>query len=56
MSYINCIECDTPIELAADPVVGEILQCPDCCVELEIINLNPLQVDLAPKVEEDWGE
>ncbi|PJF22822.1 MAG: lysine biosynthesis protein LysW, partial [Phototrophicales bacterium] len=29
---------------------------PDCGAELEIISLNPLQLELAPEVEEDWGE
>jgi alpha-aminoadipate carrier protein LysW len=35
---------------------NELLSCPDCGAELEIISLNPPQLELAPKVEEDWGE
>jgi alpha-aminoadipate carrier protein LysW len=30
--------------------------CPDCGVDLEVISLEPLQVELAPMEEEDWGE
>ena len=56
MKPINCIECEAQLQLDTNPVAGEIIQCPDCSVELEIINLNPLQIDLAPEVEEDWGE
>ena len=32
------------------------LGCPDCGAELEITSLDPLTVELAPEVEEDWGE
>jgi len=36
--------------------VGEILVCADCGVELEVMGLDPILVNLAPEVEEDWGE
>ncbi len=42
--------------LAADVEEGEIVVCPDCGVELEVVSLDPLTLDLAPDVEEDWGE
>ena len=32
------------------------LQCGDCGVELEVINIEPLEIALAPEEEEDWGE
>ena len=56
MIRFNCIECDAEFSADANLVAGEILTCPDCSVELEVISLNPLQIDLAPEVEEDWGE
>ncbi len=57
MSYeATCPECAATIEMADDTLVGEILQCPDCGVELEVMSLDPVTVDLAPEVEEDWGE
>jgi alpha-aminoadipate carrier protein LysW len=37
-------------------MVGEILVCPDCGVELEVTALAPVAVVLAAEVEEDWGE
>jgi alpha-aminoadipate carrier protein LysW len=52
----TCPQCAAPIELAPDTIQGEILQCPDCGVELEVMSLDPLSLDLAPEVEEDWGE
>ncbi|HEY63045.1 MAG TPA: lysine biosynthesis protein LysW [Caldilineae bacterium] len=51
----ECPECAAEIELS-DVIVGEIIECPDCGVELEVRNLDPLELDLAPQEEEDWGE
>ena len=34
----------------------EIVQCPDCGADLEVLSIDPLTLDLAPEEEEDWGE
>ena len=52
----NCPECDGVIELGEDLEVGEIVVCPDCGVELEVVGIDPVDFALAPEVEEDWGE
>lgn len=52
----NCIECDAQIEIERKPLMGEILVCKECGVELEVINNDPIKVEMAPEVEEDWGE
>lgn len=51
----TCPECEGPLTLT-DPMEGEIVPCPDCGVELEVVSLDPLTLDLAPEEEEDWGE
>lgn len=51
----ECIDCGANIA-AASPVVGEILDCPDCGLELEVRALAPLTLQPAPAVAEDWGE
>ncbi len=51
-----CPECGAQMELDGQMMAGEIVQCPECGVELEVIEVNPLTLDLAPEVEEDWGE
>lgn len=56
MKTVHCPECDAQINLEANTVVGEIIVCPDCGVELEVMSLDPAEVDLAPMEEEDWGE
>jgi len=51
-----CPECEAIISLNADTVEGEIVTCPDCGVELEVVSVNPPELALAPEVGEDWGE
>ncbi|MFC2031694.1 lysine biosynthesis protein LysW [Chloroflexota bacterium] len=53
---MDCPECAAELNLAPDVEEGEIIVCPDCGVELEVMSLDPLSVDLAPEVEEDWGQ
>ena len=55
-NQVECIECAATITLAQDTMQGEILPCPDCGAELEILSLNPVTIDLAPMEMEDWGE
>jgi alpha-aminoadipate carrier protein LysW len=50
-----CSECDAEITLHG-LMVGEIIYCPDCNAELEVLSLEEPALALAPQVEEDWGE
>lgn len=56
MSTTSCPECAGTVLFGTPILLGEIAQCPDCGSELEVTGLNPLAVDLAPEIEEDWGE
>ena len=56
MNQATCPTCDAPVALPAGAVVHELISCADCGTDLEILSLNPLTIDLAPEVEEDWGE
>jgi alpha-aminoadipate carrier protein LysW len=53
---MNCPECDATLSLPSDLEEGEIIVCGDCGVELEVTGIDPLTLELAPEVEEDWGE
>lgn len=55
-SNIECPECAAEVSLQSNLMQGEILTCSDCGVELEVMNLEPLSVELAPMEMEDWGE
>jgi alpha-aminoadipate carrier protein LysW len=51
-----CTECEAEIPLGSSTEVGEIIQCPDCGLDLEVISLEPPVLAPAPEEEEDWGE
>lgn len=51
----QCPECEAELSLQG-LLLGEILYCSDCNAELEVLRLDPPEVALAPRVEEDWGE
>ena len=56
MTTVLCPECEAEISLDASTECSEIIVCPDCGVDLEVISLDPPKVDLAPMEQEDWGE
>lgn len=56
MNPIECPECASEVDVPSDVMQGEILECAECGAELEVISISPLTIELAPEVEEDWGE
>lgn len=59
-----CPGCGRPVNLGSRPRVGQRLACPNCGDYLEIINMEPLELDWAfddfePDLEpdeEEWEE
>lgn len=51
-----CLECEARLELDDDVELAEIVVCPDCGMELEVVSLDPVTLAPAPELEEDWGE
>ena len=52
----ECPICGGEVEVGGDAVVGELLTCPDCGTELEVLSLEPVKLGEAPETEEDWGQ
>ncbi|MCW5249860.1 MULTISPECIES: lysine biosynthesis protein LysW [unclassified Streptomyces] len=52
----NCPGCEGSVALEENPRVNEIVECGECAAELEILSVDPLELAIAPEVEEDWGE
>ena len=51
----HCPECETLVDVDVDEVEeGEIVTCPECGVDLEVVNTNPIELDLAE--DEDLEE
>lgn len=52
----KCIECQANIDFSADVKSGEVITCPDCTTDLEVKQVKPLKLGIAPAVQEDWGQ
>jgi alpha-aminoadipate carrier protein LysW len=52
----DCPICSAEITLFDDTVQGELLVCPECGAELEVLSVDPPELAEAPQEEEDWGE
>jgi alpha-aminoadipate/glutamate carrier protein LysW len=50
-----CPECEAVIDEEFEDV-GEIVSCPECGVELEVISIDPVEFDLAPIDDEEDDE
>ncbi len=49
----HCPECDAMVDIEQDEVEeGQMLSCPECGVDLEIVSTNPLEVKLVEEEEE----
>ena len=53
MSY--CPECEAVIDEEFEDV-GELISCPECGVELEVISIDPVEFDLAPIDDDEEDE
>jgi alpha-aminoadipate carrier protein LysW len=53
---LECPECAAAVALPTDVVAGEIVQCAECGVELEVVKDGAVGLRPAPEEEEDWGE
>jgi alpha-aminoadipate carrier protein LysW len=55
----QCMVCDAAFEVREDWERGEIVECTGCGQEHEVLENSAagvVRLDLAPEVEEDWGE
>jgi alpha-aminoadipate/glutamate carrier protein LysW len=53
---LTCPECDGEVNVDHSVMISEVITCPECSAKLEVISLNPIELALAPEIEEDWGE
>lgn len=52
-----CPDCEAAIDLEEDDVEeGQTMDCPECGAELEVVNTNPLELDVISPGEEDEEE
>lgn len=53
---VLCPQCESEIDLADDLEEGETVDCPECDAKLEVVNANPLELDVIPKLEGEEDE
>mgnify|MGYP002153772462 FL=1 len=58
MAPTKCPDCEADMKIADDAMVGEILSCPDCGLDLEVKRIEGQTVELQKLAieREDWGE
>jgi alpha-aminoadipate carrier protein LysW len=49
----HCPECEAAIEIEDDVEEGAKLDCPDCGAELEVVNTNPVELDVISSGDEN---
>lgn len=52
----ECPECAGALPFNRRPLCGEVVRCGECGVDLEVTSASPIRVEVAPQVQEDWGE
>jgi alpha-aminoadipate carrier protein LysW len=50
-----CPECEAVIDEEFEDI-GEVITCPECGVELEVISIDPVEFDLAPVDDDEEDE
>ncbi|MBU0756793.1 MAG: lysine biosynthesis protein LysW [Nanoarchaeota archaeon] len=54
---VECTECGAALDVDEKKLEkGEIINCRDCGVELEVMSLDTVKVAPAPEEDEDWGQ
>jgi alpha-aminoadipate carrier protein LysW len=53
----TCPECDAEVQVDEDTDKGDVVECSDCATQLEVVGLDPIELDVATEEEEeDWTE
>lgn len=53
----HCPECEALLDLELDDVEeGQLVSCPECGVDLEVVTTNPLELDLADDEDSDTDD
>jgi alpha-aminoadipate carrier protein LysW len=53
----TCPECDAMIDIEEDELEeGQTIECPECGAELEVVNTEPIELDIVRSDDEDEDE
>ena len=51
----SCVECEAEFDVD-EPQMGEIVSCPECGLDMEIISVRPLELEAIVEEEEEEDE
>lgn len=54
MPTVNCADCEEDVYVAAETELGELIVCDECGEELEVVGLDPIELD--PYVDDSFEE
>jgi alpha-aminoadipate carrier protein LysW len=49
----TCPECEAEVHVETDADKGEIVDCDDCGLQLEIVGLDPVELDIVDEENDD---
>jgi alpha-aminoadipate carrier protein LysW len=49
----TCPECDADVHVEIDVDKGEVVDCEECGVQLEVVGLDPVELDLVEETLDD---
>ncbi|HST22341.1 MAG TPA: lysine biosynthesis protein LysW [Blastocatellia bacterium] len=53
----TCPECGEDVQVDEDTDKGDVVECEVCDTQLEVVGLDPIELDVAvEEEEEDWTE
>jgi len=49
----TCPECDADVHVDTDVDKGETVDCDECGIKLEVVGLDPVELDIVEEVADD---
>jgi alpha-aminoadipate carrier protein LysW len=56
MPTTACPECSEDVYVDADSEQGDVVTCDECGTELEIVGLDPIELDIHEEEDDDFKE
>lgn len=56
MPTTACPECSEDVYVDADSEQGDVISCDECGTELEIVGLDPIELDIYEDDDDDFKE
>ena len=50
-----CVECEAEFDLVG-PEIGELVSCPECGIEMEVVSNKPIELDAVGDDDEEGVE